>query len=287
VLLHGLFGFRAQTFGPIKIEYFRGIAEALSRQGHIVKTTGVNPVGSVAQRAKQLQQELHEIVDLLPAGEKVLLVAHSMGGLDARRVLSDPATRIAPHVSALITIATPHCGSPIADLTVKINEPVHVPALLRPFNGAHAAISQVIKTQLSENAFYVPEWIQWLGMDHDAIQDLTTDSCAIFNRVTPNHHDIRYFWVATNCTGSVPFFFQTTFEIINNDTGPSGGPNDGVVAIKSSEPPVDIANPWTPLGTWPVDHLNAVNMRMPGDPGRPDVAEWYVDLLNQVTKDHL
>src|ERR1051325_699937 len=211
ILLHGLFGFRAQPLGPIKVEHFRGIAEALEREGHTVVTTGVNPVGSIAQRAKQLEQQLHEIItEKLPGGEKVLLIAHSMGGLDARCVLADEDSKIAEHISALITIATPHRGSPIADLAAIINETVHVPALLRPFGNAQMAISQVINQRISNTVFYVPQWMQWLGMDHDAILDLTTAACADFNRVTHNSSGVDYYWVATNCTGSVPLFFETT-----------------------------------------------------------------------------
>ena len=51
------------------------------------------------------------------SGQRVLIVAHSMGGLDARYMISRMGME--DHVAALLTITTPHRGSPYADWIVR------------------------------------------------------------------------------------------------------------------------------------------------------------------------
>jgi triacylglycerol lipase len=86
VLVPGLFGF--DRLGPL--EYFNGVAGHLEETfpGLHVKAATTNPLGSVANRADILAQQ----IGLLFGAEEVHLVAHSMGGLDARFLVShDPA----------------------------------------------------------------------------------------------------------------------------------------------------------------------------------------------------
>ena len=53
----------------------------------------------------------YEIID-----KKIHIIAHSMGGLDSRYMISKLG--MADRVLSLTTISTPHHGSPIADITV-------------------------------------------------------------------------------------------------------------------------------------------------------------------------
>jgi triacylglycerol lipase len=281
VLHHGLFGFGTQEFGGIQVEYFKGVPEALEANGHRTFATGVNPVGTIKQRCQQLLQHLRLNLAEIPNNEPVVLIAHSMGGLDARELLATAEPNVVDRIAALVTIATPHRGSPVADWVVRFNEPVnplHLPDPLHAVGNVlrRAAPAKIVPLQ-------VPEWVQWLGLDHDAIPDLTTASCAIFSGNRPNRKGVRYFWLAADCTGNVPLFFKIPSGIVSQDTGPSGGDNDGIVAVKSAEPPADPANPWASLGVWKgVDHLNAVNMRLLTDLHRPNVAPRYVQLVETV-----
>ena len=100
-LLHGFLGFSRR--GPI--EYFRGVKEAL-RKMHIVPLIPEVPsAGTIAERAEVLAHKLFR--NNAPA---FALVAHSMGGLDARYLIThlDPDRR----VKSLLTVSTPHRGSP-------------------------------------------------------------------------------------------------------------------------------------------------------------------------------
>ena len=103
VLLHGFLGFR--HVGPI--HYFRGIEAALRADGCVPLIPTLPPVGTVADRAEVLASVLRRH----PADAFVLL-GHSMGGLDARFLAAhlDPDHR----VKAVVTVATPHLGTAVA-----------------------------------------------------------------------------------------------------------------------------------------------------------------------------
>jgi len=83
--------------------------------------------------------------------DKVLIIAHSMGGLDARYMIS--RLGMEEHVAALLTVCTPHRGSPYADWCL-LN-------LGKRMGGL---------------------WLTNLfGLDVRALSDLTTQSCSRFN----------------------------------------------------------------------------------------------------------
>lgn len=110
VLAHGLFGFSRIGVGPLTFTaYFRGIPQALRAAGNRVLVARVHPIASVEFRAQRLG---HRIQTYLP-DEPVHIIGHSMGGLDARRLLDEPGWR--DRILSLTTVATPHLGTIIAD----------------------------------------------------------------------------------------------------------------------------------------------------------------------------
>jgi len=113
VLAHGVLGFDDIELAGKRHVYFRGVPERLSAMGVEVHRPSVPALASVAARAERLAAA----VRTLPA-EKVNLIAHSMGGLDARYAIS--RLGLADRVLSLTTIGTPHRGSPLADLCRRI-----------------------------------------------------------------------------------------------------------------------------------------------------------------------
>jgi triacylglycerol lipase len=110
VLAHGLFGFSRIGVGPVTLtSYFRRIPEALRESGNRVLTTRVPPIAGIGERARHLAEQ----IDFRFPDERVHIIGHSMGGLDARRLLDDPSWR--GRVLSLTTIGTPHLGSTLAD----------------------------------------------------------------------------------------------------------------------------------------------------------------------------
>ncbi len=108
VLVHGFLG-SADGFAS----FHARIGEALVADGHDVHRVSLPPLGDVEIRSRALAEQVDEILARTGA-EKVNLVAHSMGGLDARVLVS--TLGYGDRVASLTTISTPHRGSRIADV---------------------------------------------------------------------------------------------------------------------------------------------------------------------------
>ena len=93
-------------------QYFKGIKTHLEANGFRVFHPNQEFAGSVDLRASQLKARIEEILSATGA-EKVHIIAHSMGGLDARHMIVDKG--MADKVASLTTIGTPHLGTVLAD----------------------------------------------------------------------------------------------------------------------------------------------------------------------------
>jgi triacylglycerol lipase len=225
VLAHGLLGFaELKLAGPYlpSISYWRGIKEALSANRVQVITASVPPSGSIAARAAKLAQDIKAQAQ----GQSVNIVAHSMGGLDARHMIS----RLQPagvSVTSLVTIATPHHGSPFADYLIDGIGPLHLPRLY-------------------------DLWERTTGWEPSAFAQLTTRYMVDeFNPTTPDHPTVRYFSYGAMVKDKPPLLspFRHSHRVIEA----CEGPNDGLVSVESSK--------WgiykgTLLG---VNHLDLIN----------------------------
>lgn len=112
VLAHGILGFDEIEVAGRRHRYFRNIAEGLGSLGAEFHHPRVPATGAVADRAGVLA----DLVRSLPC-ERVNVIAHSMGGLDARYAIS--RLGLEGRVASLVTVGTPHLGTPLADLALK------------------------------------------------------------------------------------------------------------------------------------------------------------------------
>jgi triacylglycerol lipase len=219
VLAHGVLGFGNLVPGPGFINYFNGVALHLRHRGHTVIAPQVNPIGSVAQRGAQLAAA---IVAQAPRDERVHILAHSMGGLDAREAI----TRVpgfSDRVATLVTIGTPHRGSPVADAIANRTDPL---------------FSQI-----------PPPLIHQLEHNAGALQNLTTEVCQRFDDNTPDVAGITYREVAGDASlGGHELFLFSLAEAIGRLKGEA---NDGVVSRSSA-----LRN--HPLDVWPFDHAGEI-----------------------------
>lgn len=154
VLVHGLLGFDRISLGFVSSDYFR-VAKLLRSQGLTVHVPKLSPLGSVPARAEQLAKYLRALPE-----KRVNVIAHSMGGLDARWAIAKHG--LGDKVAALVTIGTPHHGSPIANIAALY--PAH---LLR----------KVCKV---------------LGLPTDALDWLTTKSSIAMNKDAPDDPRVCY-----------------------------------------------------------------------------------------------
>ena len=105
VLVHGLLGFgEVRLRGVTVSEYFPDVSRALRAAGNRVLIPNLSPTGGVADRAAQLK----EFIDRESPQEPVHLLAHSMGGLDSRYLLS--RLDMARRVLTLTTRTLPVCS---------------------------------------------------------------------------------------------------------------------------------------------------------------------------------
>ncbi|CDO72176.1 hypothetical protein BN946_scf184970.g28 [Trametes cinnabarina] len=114
VLCHGLYGFDVRgpsAFPILQHHYWSNVLSVLrGKVGAEVLVTGVPSTGSVSSRAENLDRFLRGRA----SGRGINFLAHSMGGLDCRHLISHiKPTDYAP--LSLTTIATPHRGSPFMD----------------------------------------------------------------------------------------------------------------------------------------------------------------------------
>ena len=111
VLVHGL-GMRDCFF----MKAWGRIDRILRIQGHTVYKSNVDAFATVETNAAVLKTEIEAILRETGA-EKVNIIAHSKGGLDAKYMIQKLG--MAPHVASLTTLCTPHRGSPIASFILR------------------------------------------------------------------------------------------------------------------------------------------------------------------------
>jgi triacylglycerol lipase len=227
VLMHGVLGFGA-VIPPIP-DYFHGVADHLQQTIPArVFLTAVAPAGTVIVRA---QEAARQIADALSAGlldrsEPLHLIAHSMGGLDARHLLSNNLHGLVPHVATLVCIGTPHLGSPVATLVEHAN-------LLRPFLLGGAGHVPVLESLLQRT---------------DAVADLAEGAAEAFNAKCRDVSTVHYLNIAGTGrrTGrQTSMFFQPSFLFLASTKRVQ---SDGVVPFHSA------TRHEAPFETWDADH---------------------------------
>jgi triacylglycerol lipase len=117
VLAHGFDGSRTNRWS------FYQVADKLRADGHVVHEAQVSPYKGVPARAAELAAHIDAAQRECRAkpgcdASKVHIIAHSMGGLDSRYLISKLG--YGDRVASLTTISTPHRGSAIADVLLKI-----------------------------------------------------------------------------------------------------------------------------------------------------------------------
>ena len=112
LLVHGVF-FRDFRY----VNYWGRIPKELQRNGATVYYGQQQSAAAVEDSGRVLADRIRQI--LAETGcEKVNIIAHSKGGLDSRYLIS--GLHMAPYVASLTTICTPHRGSMLADLLMKL-----------------------------------------------------------------------------------------------------------------------------------------------------------------------
>ncbi len=192
IFLHGFMG-RAETrFLGMTFEYFRGLRAVADAIGTVVRVPQMPLRAGIDDRAEAVQHVLDEL-----RTPKIALVGASMGGLVARALATrfDPERRIA----TVITVATPHRGSPLADRALS-------------------------------NETRLPSWV--VNRLQPVFEDLSTAGTVRFNDRTPDRGDVRYLsWGFSRPAEDMPMFLKRRQKQIFA----LEGDNDGMVSVASSK----------------------------------------------------
>jgi len=229
VFMHG-FGMLAVF---LKGGHLHDEAMYMRERGVLAYAPNVSPYHTIPSRAAMWKTCIEKILDETRA-EAVSLIAHSMGGLDARYMISQLDT--GDHVKALVTVSSPHHGSCLADIVLETPERVQ-DWLTDAANWAGTSSMENVDSDFRQAI-------------HDLTPEYVTEQ---FNPSVPDHPDVAYYSYAGNAG-------KGTRVKINPLLGPQNkliykreGKNDGFVSVESSQ--------WGDyLGTIDADHSQQIGI---------------------------
>lgn len=205
LLLHGV-GFRDLKW-PL---YWGRIPNALSGAGAVLFYGNQDCWARVEDNAKTVKARIWQILDETGT-EKVNIIAHSKGGLEARMVAS--SLGMGEYIASITTIGTPHRGSKTIDKLLKAPDSL--------FNIA---------------SFAVDNWIGLIGDTkpnfYAVCRDFSTGYAERFNRENPDVPGVYY--------QSFAGVMKTPLSDINLSTANImikmiEGDNDGFVSVESAK----------------------------------------------------
>ncbi len=205
ILLHGV-GFRDFKY----LNYWGRIPKELIKNGATIYYGHQEAWGTIEDNAHQIKDKILEIISTTEC-EKVNIIAHSKGGLDARYMISK--LDMAPYIASLTTMNSPHHGSKGIDILLHIPE------------GMYRFITKVI------NAYF--RFIGDKNPDaYTAGKQFSTQSIKLFNEEIEDAENVYY----QSYTSIMKYSFShlllaLPYLIIKGIEGE----NDGLVSVDSSK----------------------------------------------------
>lgn len=112
LLVHGI-GFRDLRY----FNYWGRIPQELKRNGASVHYGNQEALGTIVYNAEDIRKRIFQVMKETGC-EKVNIIAHSKGGLDARYAISK--LQMGPYVASLTTMNTPHRGCRFVDYACRL-----------------------------------------------------------------------------------------------------------------------------------------------------------------------
>lgn len=290
VLCHGLgfFDKTPEVLPKFQLHYWGTIVDALRKIGCDIVIARVPSTGTIAERARALHAQLEK---LLSPGTEVNLLAHSMGGLDCRHLITHINPQTYRPVS-LTTLSCPHRGSPFMDWCRDYLGLGRVIPKLSQANAdsTNPATSpnrnmedeEYIRKQTAiDKAIPISSAILTKTMlartiDCPAYANLTTAYCnKVFNPLTPDSDQVKYYSFAASAPSSFPLWHPLYLpHLVVSEA--EGKVNDGLVSVESSK--------WGRfIGTVDCDHWTLRGRGLPGT--KFDVDEFYRGLATFLYKE--
>lgn len=235
------------TRAPVVLMHGFGIGASFRRGGHLheealhLRSRGVpavapnvSPYNTVRARTATWDDRLSHVLDQTGA-ERLLLIAHSMGGLDARYLISKMGWHDV--VDALVTVSTPHRGSAVAQLV--LDQP------------------ETVREWMTNVADWVGTHVLEDGSANirQALKELTPEFMRnTFNEEVRNHPTVEYQSYGFQAGKGTSIPIDPLFRYFNRHLYEQEGPNDGFVSVESAR--------WGEyLGTIDADHARQVGIK--------------------------
>jgi triacylglycerol lipase len=206
-------------------EYFQNVTAYYASTGTTVKTAQLTTDGSIGERAAVLKNYLETEFP----GQMVNIVAHSLGGLDARYAVSVLGCQ---QVASITTIGTPHLGSPLANWAER-------------------------QTRKGYPWYWFFRLIGYDMAKRRFLKEITTDFMRdVFNPKVLDSPDVRYFSVVTYASFdnfTMSHFLWNTSRWLEREEDPlAANGHDGMV-------PKDSMRWGKVIGEFEADHLTQIN----------------------------
>jgi triacylglycerol lipase len=212
---------------PVVLMHGFGVGASFRRGGHLheealhLRSRGVraiapnvSPYNTVRARTSQWDERLRHVLETTGT-DRLLLIAHSMGGLDARYLISKMGWHEV--VDALVTISTPHRGSAIASLV--LDQP------------------DLVRDWISDVANWVGTHILEDGSAdvRQALKELTPSFMeSTFNPEVPNDPNVEYWSYGCQAGKGTDVPIAPIFRYLNRYLFDREGVNDGIVSVESA-----------------------------------------------------
>jgi triacylglycerol lipase len=212
---------------PVVLMHGFGVGASFRRGGHLheealhLRSRGVramapnvSPYNTVRARTAQWDERLKHVLAETQS-DRLLLIAHSMGGLDARYLIAKMDWHEV--VDVLVTISAPHRGSAIASLV--LDQP------------------ELVRNWLTDVADWVGTHILEDGSANirKALRELTPDYMeATFNPEVPDHPDVDYWSYGCQAGKGTDVPIAPIFRYLNQYLFEREGVNDGIVSVQSA-----------------------------------------------------
>jgi triacylglycerol lipase len=253
LLVHGS-GFRDKI---LWINYWGRIPKRMEERGVKVFYGGTDAWGAVETNAGILKNTVENIIAETGA-EKINIIAHSRGGLEARYLIS--SLKLHDRIASLTTISTPHRG------TKTMNLALYIPKGLYKFT-----------------AFFVDLWFKILRDKepdfYTSSRQLSEKECFQFNKINTDHEGVLY----QSYAAKLKYFFSDMLYIILNPLIKiTDGENDGLCPVESAK--------WgnfkgviTTNGKFGISHSGIIDTYMVRYKGI-DIPEFYLSILEELSE---
>ncbi len=256
LLVHGM-GYRDHKH----LCYWGRIPKVLEANGASVSYGRQDSNGSIESNAKQLESALLDTLEKTGA-EKVNIIAHSKGGLEARYLISTMGYK--DRVASLTTISTPHNGSITVDKLLRHTRPA-----------------------VKLGCCAVDLWFRLLGDSspdtYGAIEAFETPNAERFNRENPDVQGVYYqSYAFVMKKPAADMLMSWTWLVVNRFEGE----NDGLLPPRATKW-TNFRGVYSGSGGRGISHCDEVDLRRSrlsksNDGDVSDITELYLEILNDL-----